>query len=105
MSGRSECGACCACGQESESVRNLLCFDFEAPPGFQGWGCLQCGAPSRGAMAVVCDLCLEANAQPKFLMGGKYAADGIRVPFEGFEQRPFGHDMTKHPEVTDGGDA
>lgn len=99
MTGPIKCGPCCVCGVESEAVRNLLCLDFEAPAGFVGWGCVQCGAPSRGATSIVCDQCLEANADPKFILGGRFAADGVRVSLEGYERKPFGHDMRKHPEA------
>jgi len=46
-------GSCCACGKPDDgSVRNVLCLAFEAPKGFNGWGCFVCGIPSKGAIAV-----------------------------------------------------
>lgn len=92
------CGPCCSC-EGTTNVRNILMMPFEAPPDAHGWGCLECGLPMRGAVAIVCDACLDANRSPRFIAGGKYAQEGVRVPLEGFERRPFDHDLSKHPEV------
>lgn len=97
----NELGPCCCCGTESGAIRTLAQLDFEAPTGFNGWGCVQCGAPSRGAIAVLCDACArpDNDAPLRFICGGTYVADGQRVPLEGYERRPFGHELSKHPEI------
>jgi hypothetical protein len=92
-------GPCCACGAENDTVRNIMMMTFEAPDGFHGWACLQCGKPARGAIAIICDTCLDSNAEPRFIVGGKYLADCVRVPLEGYDRRHFDHDLTKHPEI------
>jgi hypothetical protein len=94
-------GSCCCCGKIGPDVRNVLMLHFKAPsPGNGCWGCFQCGLPSEGAVAVLCDGCLEGDEEftLKTVVDGD-PADNVRVPLEGFEQIPFGHDMTKHPEA------
>lgn len=95
-------GPCCCCEKAQDgTVRNLVHMEFEAPPGFAGWGCLVCRAPNRGAMAVICDDCAGPHLETpfKFICGGQYMADKIRVPFEGYEQKPFGHNLDLHREA------
>lgn len=94
---------CCKCERSDVPVRTIVQFQFEAPEGFQGWGCVQCGAPSRGAVAVVCDGCadtMKSGEEVRFICGGKYMGDDVLVPLQGYERRPFGCDLSKHPEVT-----
>lgn len=57
--GEIDLGPCCACGKSGPTVRNLICLDTKAPVPGTGWGCVVCGLSSDGAMAVVCDGCLE----------------------------------------------
>ena len=96
-------GPCCVCGKRQDgSVRTLVCLSFEAPKGFIGWGCVVCGIPSRGAMAIACDECCEKHGQELpgalvFICAGAFSAQGLRYPLEGFERIPFDHDMNKHP--------
>lgn len=91
-------GPCCYCGCRGTSVRNLLMHSFEGPPGFQGWSCLVCGQPPRGALSIMCDSCMAQKLFPKFIMGGKYAPDGVRIPLDSYRRIPFDHDMSKHPD-------
>lgn len=91
-------GPCCYCEARGPTVRNLFMHSFEAPPGFQGWGCLRCNQPMRGALSIICDGCMDENRFPKFILGGKYSGDGVRIPLDSYLQIPFGHDMSKHPE-------
>jgi len=58
-------------------------------------GCLQCGLPNDGAIAVVCDRCLETNA-PIFDVCYGYPSGGGRVARETLTE-PFEHDMRMHP--------
>lgn len=71
---------------------------FEAPSGFNGWGCYVCGLPMRGAIAVLCQGCREAGREPLYICGGTYIVDRKRIPLDGFEQKPFGHVLAAHPE-------
>jgi hypothetical protein len=62
----------------------------------RGWGCVVCDLPADGALAVVCDACLEKRAPLRFACQGYPGKDG-RVPIDLL----FGdhnHDMSKHPE-------
>lgn len=54
-------GACCACRKRDATVRNIMMLQTPAPVPGTGWGCIVCGLPSDGAIAVVCDACLEAE--------------------------------------------
>lgn len=88
-------GPCCACGCEG-AHRNIICLPFEGPPGFSGWGCFVCKLECRGAMAILCDACVESHATLRFIAGGRYTTERVRVPLETFEQKPFNHDNVKH---------
>lgn len=58
-------GTCCGCGCTGETVRNLIMLQKKAPVPGTGWGCVVCGLPSDGAVAVVCNDCLaRAERQP-----------------------------------------
>ncbi|WP_373525075.1 hypothetical protein [Nostoc sp.] len=58
-------GACCGCGCTGETVQNLIMLQKKAPVPGTGWGCLVCGVPSDGAVAVVCNDCLaRLDKQP-----------------------------------------
>jgi hypothetical protein len=91
-------GRCCACEGEDETVRNIIMLDRRSPePGIGCWGCLQCGLPTAGAVAVVCDHCLETKAEILFACLGA-PADNRRIPIGELPPEPFDHDMSKHPE-------
>ncbi len=78
-------------------MRNIISLPKKAPIPGSGWGCFVCGLPADGAIAVVCDRCLESKAEIKFACVG-YAAANKRFPVEqliGDHQ----HDMSRHPEV------
>lgn len=93
-------GTCCACETATENtVRNLATLDFEAPNGFAGWGCVQCAKPSRGAIAVLCDDCVDKKAEPRFIAGGSFLTDKVRVPLDGYARVPFAHEDRLHPEA------
>lgn len=91
-------GPCCACGQSGPTVRNVLLLDRRGPMPGRGWGCFQCGLPMDGASAVLCDACLEANAEIKFARTGYPAEDG-RTPIEALPAGEFKHNLAFHPEA------
>lgn len=90
-------GPCCACGQDRET-RNIVCLHLKAPSPGQGWGCFQCQLPLDGAVAVLCDDCIEARAEIKFVCAGP-AADPGRVSIDDLPDEPFEHDFSRHPET------
>jgi len=91
-------GRCCHCEREGPSVRNILMLDVRSPePGIGCWACLQCGLPPEGALAVLCDECLERGLKPKLACLGALPANR-RIPIEQLTL-PFEHDMSKHPEA------
>lgn len=91
-------GPCCACGKEDETVRNIVMLEVRASRPGTGWGCFVCGLPSDGALAIVCDSCLESRAYIADACDG-YPTDKKRVPVKRL-QGAFTHDLSKHPEET-----
>ena len=94
--GSLELGACCSCGA-TEGVRNIMMLGYRAPVPGTGWGCVVCGLPADGAVAVVCDACLAAGAPVKRVCRG-YPSAGERVGRKGLKER-FEHNLSKHPEL------
>jgi len=88
-------GSCCACGG-FEKVRNIIMLSKRGPVKGRGWGCLQCGLPQDGAIAVMCDACHESRSEVKFACSG-YPGEGVRVPIDMLDPAPFEHDMALHP--------
>src|SRR5687767_7678986 len=96
-------GPCCAC-EKLEAVRNIIMLNVKGTvPGY-GWGCFVCGLSTDGAVAVICDECLESNVEIRFAVDGKLD-DKKRIPI-GELTVPHNHDMSRHPEERDvgGGD-
>ena len=87
-------GPCCNCGR-TDGVRNITMLSRRGPTPGRGWGCVQCGLPLDGAIAVVCDDC--TTIEPKFVCSG-YPVTLGRVPIKELSPDVFDHDMTKHPE-------
>lgn len=71
-------GACCACGKQDETVRNLIMLPEKAPVEGTGWGCSVCGLASDGAMAVICDRCLLNKVEIRWAING-YATGCERI--------------------------
>jgi hypothetical protein len=89
-------GPCCRCGR-CHDVRNILMLSRRAPTPGKGWGCVVCGLPADGAVAVLCDDCVASGEGPRFVCTGYPATDG-RTPIEETSDEPFDHDETKHAE-------
>ena len=88
-------GSCCDCGTNS-GVRNIVMLSFRSPePGVGCWGCVVCGLPMEGAVAVLCDRCV-ASAGPLMACLG-FPRENRRIPYSQLTQ-PFEHDLRKHPE-------
>jgi hypothetical protein len=93
-------GRCCICEVEDETVRNLLMLDKRSPePGIGCWGCVQCELPVAGAVAVMCDRCVnELGVEPVFACLGA-PEENRRIPIAELPPEHFDHDLSKHPEV------
>jgi len=94
-------GKCCICEQENKSVRNLITLHRKSLDEKGGWGCFTCGLPARGAVAALCDNCLDKTmgdkaVEIKFACLG-YPGENRRIEIEKLTE-DFDHDMTKHPE-------
>jgi hypothetical protein len=90
-------GPCCCCEGDVKKQPHLMMLEFEAPAGFKGWGCLVCRLPMRGAIAVVCPACIQAQKLPQFIASGRDLYDNQRQRLDStFEQKPFRHDVGAH---------
>ncbi len=93
-------GTCCGCGG-FENVRNVIMLNKKQPAAGKGWGCFTCGLPCDGAVAVLCDLCLELAEQSdtaiKFACVG-YPKDNERIAVDLLAE-PHEHDLSKHQEI------
>lgn len=90
-------GLCCNC-KASRAIIPIVITRRAPVPG-KGWGCVVCGLPPDGAVAVLCQACGCADPHPRFVCVG-YPKEGVRVPIEQLPPGEFDHDMSKH-----GGDA
>jgi hypothetical protein len=94
-------GTCCVCGCDSSPerpVQNIICLDFKQPIPGDGWGCAVCNLPLEGAVAVICDRCLEEqNFDFKFIVSG-LVSEKKRIPYPE-NKIPFKHDESKHQQL------
>lgn len=87
---------CCCCGG-AEAVRNIILLNKLAPVSGQGWGCILCGLPCNGAVAVICNQCLESISEIKYVCAGS-ATDPRRVPVSELPAGEFNHNPACHPQ-------
>jgi hypothetical protein len=90
-------GPCCIC-ETRVGVRNVVPLPLRGPIAGTGWGCIVCNLPLDGAVAVLCDGCLElvaAGAWPLFVCRG-WPVDHGRAPFAELSADPFDHDLAAH---------
>lgn len=92
-------GACCNCGIEDRTVRNVIMLSQRSPePGIGCWGCLTCDLEQAGAVAVLCDACLEeSHGHPKSICLGS-PGDNRRLPIQQLDPAVFDHDRSKHAD-------
>lgn len=89
---------CCACGAKRKS-RNIVMLEQKALTPGKGWGCITCGLPNDGAVAVICDPCAQSgNPQICFVFDG-YVLGGKVIPITELPNVPHVHNLTRHPEV------
>lgn len=90
-------GPCCIC-ETHVGVTNIMMLDQKAPLAGRGWSCIVCNLPADGAIAVLCDGCMdlvEAGAQPVYVCRGFPASDG-RALYCDLPAEPFHHDAVAH---------
>ena len=88
-----ELGPCCAC-EGLEHVRNVVMLDKKSTEPGTGWGCVVCHLPNDGAIAVLCDGCLELHAVIRFAVVG-WVTDKKRVPIDALTEE-HKHNMYFH---------
>jgi hypothetical protein len=90
-------GGCCIC-RTYVGVSTIVMLSRRAPVPGTGWGCAVCGLPSDGAVAVLCDGCMEfveAGALPVYVCEG-YAGEDRRALHSSLSPEPFEHDDEAH---------
>lgn len=89
-------GRCCIC-EEYRDVLNIVCLGRKAPLPDTGWGCVVCGLPADGAIAVVCNYCMREREIPKDipLVCCGYPGNDVRAPITDCTE-PFQHDEERH---------
>ena len=82
--------------------RKTIESSFSKVQSGSGWGCVQCGLPAEGAVAIVCDACIERYGSDtieneiRFLMDGRER----RIPVPPIEERVLHeHDIYRHLEL------
>lgn len=93
----TDLGRRCIC-ETRTGVTNIVIIERRAPVAGTGWGCVVCGLPSDGAVAVLCDRCMElvhAGAVPIFVCRG-YAGDDQRAPYTEVSREVFAHNDEAH---------
>lgn len=92
-------GPCCACGtaDPARMIRNLLMLPLRAPVANTGWGCFVCRLPLDGTLAVVCDACLESNAEIVEVILGM-PSERRRLPRSALPLLRFEHNRSNHAD-------
>lgn len=89
---------CCACGELREDVHNVVCLPVKAPIPGTGWGCVECGLPADGALALVCDSCAlrpdDEQRAVEFAYNGPVG--GPELVQVKWLTGQWQHDLTKH---------
>lgn len=96
-------GPCCICSG-TKGVCVLISLDGLCPMAGRGWGCVVCGLPPDGAVAVICDVCERryGDAVPKvlqFFCTGYPGEDG-RTPISHLRGR-YRHQVSRHKRDMD----
>jgi hypothetical protein len=95
-------GACCMC-ETTDSGENIVMLDHAGLVPGHGWGCVVCGLPANGAVAVLCEPCLSRfqGGEPlRFFCRGYPSTDG-RAPMADLPRATFAHDKSKHGETAE----
>lgn len=93
-------GECCVCRKAGPTVRNIIALSKKTVAGdHRGWGCLVCGLPSTGAVAVLCDECFDKKPIIKFACVG-YPYENKRIPIDELTGT-HEHDLSKHPDLSE----
>jgi hypothetical protein len=82
-------------------VRHLVFVNRRAPIPGTGWGCIACGLPNDGAVAVLCDMCFKferIGPRLRFVVKG-YVSERKRALLADCII-PFEHNIYFHPELT-----
>jgi hypothetical protein len=88
-------GPCCACLKQKPTTRNLLMLPHRASVPGAGWGCIVCNLPPDGAVAIVCDDCLQAGSDLQNVIFG-YPMEKQRVGYEAVSHTKFKHTQELH---------
>jgi hypothetical protein len=90
---------CCACEKTEGDIKNIVLLKQKLPKPGKGWGCLQCGLPFEGAVAALCNECVDLGRPIRFAIVSYDSTERIPIAELGEE---FDHDKSKHPEPAAG---
>lgn len=84
---------CCNCGAYLNVPTNIVMLNRRGPTPGKGWGCVVCGLPFDGAIAVLCDACWTIGEYPKNVCTG-YASEPGRTLFADLDPIVFDHTLS-----------
>ena len=87
---------CCACATEEGEIKNIVMLKQKGPRPGKGWGCNVCNLPPEGAIAALCNSCVEVGRPIKFAIVDLDSRERIPIEQLGAEHD---HDYTKHQEA------
>lgn len=92
----ADLGVCCAC--RTRPAIGLVMLAVRAPVPGTGWGCVVCGLPQDGAVAVLCEDCGENEHMEILDVCSGYPKDNVRV-LRVTCATPFVHIRQRHLEL------
>jgi hypothetical protein len=84
---------CCGCRRTRRLV--VVALPWRGPKRVYGWGCVVCGLPPRGALALLCAECAAAEVAPVEALAGETIGQPERVPVARLTE-PHRHDPARH---------
>jgi len=85
---------CCNCCKRGRHT-NIATLPRRALEPGKGWGCAICGLPPDGAVAILCDVCIELPGPPRYACAG-FLVEEERIAYTDLPPGDFEHDLEVH---------